>query len=1130
LAVITFLAMLGHAPGAHAIAQRTGDFELEIDAPWRMEPRGSDAGYGAIPIQVSIHDADQPASEWDNTLQQLIHLKQGGFKLGDILLTFLAGPVADVLEGFDSVIEWMLGFEVLPFDAFPRVVTLDRFQSLTVSEEIAGQWIPRQVFTLGNIHEVERTIGLWQCHDNPSEPRCAPAPPARPAWSLCRRWAGESCSDYARLRPTSEWNATALYAPATTAPGSDVRLRVDLRVSTIEEDGDSYSRTFQRILSVHLGEAALPRFDSGWIYGDLHYHSQGTDNDGESGYAYRGVLQAMGAMGLDFAFATDHASNSVQIGSAAPTPSDELIRPIPRGLRDLSPDRFAFNLDLLNAPAGANAQVASYPRPGDAPGGLAAPQLFLGGEVDVIPEVIGAGINFCGDLPEMLLMIDQRHPYPDKHWCDSTVSDAGDGRWLVRDVQGPDSGDFLSTRFFARQHLLHLPSDPARHDAFIASNTTKYGGATRRLSDILDGELGQWQKGYAFLAHPFAYASGEGFDRVGPDLVPYSWAQLEEALASPYVLGLQIWNENGLFTASADDRHPFQAPNWTGQHQASRFWDFYGWDNVQLLGLDPARTSQLAWLPAGQPRRVLMAGGSDAHGDFNYRREGAFLGTDGASETALGKPRNLLYVGTPQGQPVQTAAGTARPVSQAQVVNALRSGNFSVTDGPAVRIAIDSNGNGAIDDGDIPMGGVAQLTSEGPFDLIVEWKSSPEFAGVDEIDLYVGVHAEGHLDGIVWTAWRPPGGDPSWHPSDIGGAITYTEPGTERRFTRTPLAPYWFDPTESTLAIDPYPGEEYEGRRAVRIDPAVFPVGEGNCILDPATTFFRWSGQRFAEDLGLAEDGFATADPDLDPEPPATTTTVAELPISPQKRLEDMLNGGVIDPPPPCKAREFQNAERADRMFIRAAVKNHKVPGSVQDCVDAPIRRTECVETVPGLACVEVSVEDTQCVYRRAYTNPVWVTLTPCAIPYLCNLRIYDVADSPSAEPADGSTVGVNPALFDTQLPSLGVLETTRDADSDGISDDSDRCPFFASASPLDSDGNGRGDDCECGDQNGDGTVSVLDLIAVNAAIFRPELATPLCDANGDARCDVSDISAINAEMFSQGSTSTCARQPVAGS
>jgi len=103
------------------------------------------------------------------------------------------------------------------------------------------------------------------------------------------------------------------------------------------------------------------------------------------------------------------------------------------------------------------------------------------------------------------------------------------------------------------------------------------------------------------------------------------------------------------------------------------------------------------------------------------------------------------------------------------------------------------------------------------------------------------------------------------------------------------------------------------------------------------------------------------------------------------------------------------------------------------------------------------------------------------------------------------------------------------DADGDGYCDLVDTCPSWATADLTDSDGNGRGDACECGDQNGDGTVDVRDLIAINLAIFNPTTVTPLCDANGDGLCNVGDIVAANAEIFSPGNTSTCARQPAPG-
>jgi hypothetical protein len=104
------------------------------------------------------------------------------------------------------------------------------------------------------------------------------------------------------------------------------------------------------------------------------------------------------------------------------------------------------------------------------------------------------------------------------------------------------------------------------------------------------------------------------------------------------------------------------------------------------------------------------------------------------------------------------------------------------------------------------------------------------------------------------------------------------------------------------------------------------------------------------------------------------------------------------------------------------------------------------------------------------------------------------------------------------------------DADCDGRANAVDLCPFYIEQNPAaDVDGNGRGNECECGDQNGDGRVNISDIVAINVAIFNPPLVTPLCDTNGDGLCNIVDIVGANVEIFSPGSTSICSRQPVPG-
>jgi hypothetical protein len=133
-----------------------------------------------------------------------------------------------------------------------------------------------------------------------------------------------------------------------------------------------------------------------------------------------------------------------------------------------------------------------------------------------------------------------------------------------------------------------------------------------------------------------------------------------------------------------------------------------------------------------------------------------------------------------------------------------------------------------------------------------------------------------------------------------------------------------------------------------------------------------------------------------------------------------------------------------------------------------------------------------------------------------------------------------NGSSVDTLLNELAIAGTpkvlavacgtgTSDGDCDGLQGAADNCPNYAQQSSADTDADGRGNECECTDQNGDGRNTVADLVAINLAIFNPSLVTPLCDGNNDGACNVNDIIAANVEIFSPTSTSICARQPVPG-
>jgi hypothetical protein len=100
--------------------------------------------------------------------------------------------------------------------------------------------------------------------------------------------------------------------------------------------------------------------------------------------------------------------------------------------------------------------------------------------------------------------------------------------------------------------------------------------------------------------------------------------------------------------------------------------------------------------------------------------------------------------------------------------------------------------------------------------------------------------------------------------------------------------------------------------------------------------------------------------------------------------------------------------------------------------------------------------------------------------------------------------------------------QSNRDADAYG--DVCDFCPDYALFTNLDSDGNGIGNACECGDQTQDGRVDVLDLVEINLAIMGQVAVSPLCDTNDDRLCNISDIIGVNLKIF--GRPAYCSRYP----
>jgi len=771
---VFFSALILTLTASHPTHATGGSFGMEfaIDAPWRLEPfTGGDGQmrYGAIPIVLEFADAN-------------FEVDRGWLQSREVSRIYI-GKLKSV-----------------------RIREYDESQPDVVAEET--------IVPVSQIQEIERKVPMSRPDNEPSHELC------RPAY-------GQDCTNVLDITSAHEWHAALWYRPKLpVTPGRNILLQV----TAITERG-SITREWINYLAVHAGEAPLPRFAEDWLYGDLHYHSQMTDNEGETGYSYRNVARALAATGVDFVFATDHASGGRQVLSNGEA-------------RDLNPTRFATAKSIIYGPDGANEAIAremivgSFAR---ATNGKTLPQVYMGEELDAWPEIsaeeFARGLIDFGDhrtYPFSKMGFCLVGPLPDEACHKIYARPAGTGSYLIYDLQGLP---YLEEPRPSRQHMVYLPTTSSLgREGFISSATGEFGGASKRLSALLsEVERG----GYAFLAHPLENSKPGGSQ--GPDIVPYSHLELTQAWASQAILGLEFWNENIRVQSEADvdsvmdvsaypplfptsvmydfrwpfHKHRVNAPRWSWE-QFNLWRDVAGrlyqgavtWDRYLRKGLDPEQTASIPWLERGTPRKWFMAGGSDAHGDFNFRREGrpacGGFSNIGArwcdlkqTDTAIANPRNLVSM-RPR------AAGGVSPSTTAEtlpsrdglkryanthVIDALRTGNFSVSDGPIVRILVDANRNGIVEDTDFPMGSVVDFYPGEYIPLLVEWISTPEFGPIDQVDVYIGntrvTFAPEEHGPIIESP--PFFGNPKFGPyaGDPSGALQVKLADDKDRFNRT---------------------------------------------------------------------------------------------------------------------------------------------------------------------------------------------------------------------------------------------------------------------------------------------------------------------------------------------------------
>lgn len=261
------------------------------------------------------------------------------------------------------------------------------------------------------------------------------------------------------------------------------------------------------------------------------------------------------------------------------------------------------------------------------------------------------------------------------------------------------------------------------NEAYISSPLSGAVGE-RPVTPTLPAALSQLSGGgFAYAAHPLSDMSAEwgGIDWA---VNGAAWGNedIETALGYEAFRGLQAFNTRAT-RHSSDQNNPWAdfdagvTPD--NPHPEELLQGIALWDDYLRANLDPVR-------------KVLFAGGSDAHGDFNYS---AYLSVDNyATDNAIGKVQTIVFV--PDGG---NAYGPGNLPPMSEILSAYRDGRSIVTDGPFVEIGVDRNGDGDFHDpDDLTVGDDTTGPSAASLPMTVRWASTLDFGPVTSVQLIVG--------------------------------------------------------------------------------------------------------------------------------------------------------------------------------------------------------------------------------------------------------------------------------------------------------------------------------------------------------------------------------------------------------
>jgi len=323
--------------------------------------------------------------------------------------------------------------------------------------------------------------------------------------------------------------------------------------------------------------------------------------------------------------------------------------------------------------------------------------------------------------------------YATTHW-EYTVQGPGGTQTVYRDVFGFGSswdslGDDIaqlnspSLRLYRGVELNSSSIDADSYDKTLHSvfynddyihSPLSGGPGESPVTPTLPVALSQLSgDGFAYAAHPVSELSSLVNGALWGD------EDITTALGYEAFRGLQSFNTRPT-RESNDQNNPW--PDFDAgvlpddPYPAELLLGIAQWDEFLRANLNPIR-------------KLFLAGGSDAHGDFNY---GSYLDIDSyANDNAIGKVQTVAFVPGPYGP------GNLPPMDD--ILAAHRAGRTVATDGPFVEIGVDWNEDGDFGDvGDLMIGDDTSGPSAAHLPLTARWVSSADFGPVDSVTLYAG--------------------------------------------------------------------------------------------------------------------------------------------------------------------------------------------------------------------------------------------------------------------------------------------------------------------------------------------------------------------------------------------------------